>query len=436
MTRIFPARASLALAALPAALIAAWATPQATMPADKPVQETPTVEIAPEKIEKPQRWVTAVEPKPLSDATTRGLTWLMEHQQSDGGWNQGEESRAMGVQVQAAPRSNVGDSAAALLALMRSGSTPSDGPYAEAIRRGVKFLLGKVEASDPSNLSVTDVNGTRLQMKLGPNIDTFLASMVLTEASGHMPDQTSTNRVAAALDKVLYKIQVNQDDDGRWTGRGWAPALANSLAVKGLNRAAQRGFAVDASVLVKAAAKAEVDVRGGQTFEAGAAAGVALYAGADRLSTLSDTVNTNAKRKDDLKQQAENAPTEQGRLDARKELVVIADTEEARDLAQQAVVKRLDDPHFIAGFGSNGGEEFLSYMNIGESLVVKGGEEWTTWDEKMSGNMERIQNGDGSWTGHHCITGRTFCTASALMVLMTDRTPVPAEAIDEAPTAD
>ena len=234
MTRIFPARASLALAALPAALIAAWATPQTTMPADKPVLETQTVEIAPEKIEKPQQWVTAVEPKPLSDAATRGLTWLMEHQQSDGGWNQGEESQPMGGNAeQTAAKSNVGDTAAALLALMRSGSSPSDGPYAEAIRRGVKFLLGKVEASDPSNLSVTDVNGTRLQMKLGPNIDTFLASMVLTEASGHMPDQTSTNRVAAALDKVLYKIQVNQDDDGRWTGRGWAPALANSLAVEG-----------------------------------------------------------------------------------------------------------------------------------------------------------------------------------------------------------
>ena len=39
--------------------------------------------------------------------------------------------------------------------------------------------------------------------------------------------------------------------------------------------------------------------------------------------------------------------------------------------------------------------------------------------------MLRFQNDDGSWTGHHCITGRTFCTSSALLVLMADRTPVP-----------
>jgi len=32
-----------------------------------------------------------------------------------------------------------------------------------------------------------------------------------------------------------------------------------------------------------------------------------------------------------------------------------------------------------------------------------------------------IQNQDGTWTGHHCITGRTFCTSAALLVLTVDR---------------
>ena len=43
----------------------------------------------------------------------------------------------------------------------------------------------------------------------------------------------------------------------------------------------------------------------------------------------------------------------------------------------------------------------------------------------MAQNLTRIQNGDGSWTGHHCITGRTFCTAAALLVLTADRAPFP-----------
>ena len=89
------------------------------------------------------------------------------------------------------------------------------------------------------------------------------------------------------------------------------------------------------------------------------------------------------------------------------------------------MIARLDDKQFIAGFGSNGGEEFLSYMNIGESLVVKGGDAWKSWDKSITENLNRVQNNDGSWSGHHCITGRTFCTSAALLVLMVDRSPVP-----------
>jgi hypothetical protein len=44
-----------------------------------------------------------------------------------------------------------------------------------------------------------------------------------------------------------------------------------------------------------------------------------------------------------------------------------------------------------------------------------------------------VQNQDGSWTGHHCITGQTFCTAAALLTLMADRTPVPVEPVPVEP---
>ena len=41
--------------------------------------------------------------------------------------------------------------------------------------------------------------------------------------------------------------------------------------------------------------------------------------------------------------------------------------------------------------------------------------------------VTKAQNKDGSWAGHHCITGRTFCTATALLTLMADRAPIPEE---------
>ena len=64
-------------------------------------------------------------------------------------------------------------------------------------------------------------------------------------------------------------------------------------------------------------------------------------------------------------------------------------------------------------------------MNISETLLAKGGNEWKTWDKSISENLGRVQNDDGSWSGHHCITGRTFCTSAALLTLMADRAPVP-----------
>jgi hypothetical protein len=136
-------------------------------------------------------------------------------------------------------------------------------------------------------------------------------------------------------------------------------------------------------------------------------------------------VNTNSALESELRKKADAPGDESERKKARKGLERIESTRLAHREAQQALLGRLDDAQFVAGFGSNGGEEFLSYMNISESLVVKGGLDWKRWDDAMASNLGRVQNDDGSWSGHHCITGRTFCTSAALLVLMADRTPVP-----------
>lgn len=60
-------------------------------------------------------------------------------------------------------------------------------------------------------------------------------------------------------------------------------------------------------------------------------------------------------------------------------------------------------------------------MNVTESIREKGGKDWADWREKMWKTVCGAQNSDGSWSGQHCITGRTFCTATALMALLSDR---------------
>jgi hypothetical protein len=69
------------------------------------------------------------------------------------------------------------------------------------------------------------------------------------------------------------------------------------------------------------------------------------------------------------------------------------------------------------GFGSNGGEEFLSYLQTGEGLIMSKDVEWKKWYGNVSGRLVNIQNDDGSWNGHHCITSPVFCTATALLIL-------------------
>ena len=69
------------------------------------------------------------------------------------------------------------------------------------------------------------------------------------------------------------------------------------------------------------------------------------------------------------------------------------------------------------GFGSNGGEEFLSYLQTGESMIIGKDQSWKKWYENISGRLLNIQNDDGSWSGHHCITSPVFCTATCLLIL-------------------
>ena len=141
---------------------------------------------------------------------------------------------------------------------------------------------------------------------------------------------------------------------------------------------------------------------------------------------MAESVKTNNQRKVQLEQRLASSTAKPAeKAEARATLRRYEAGGEGPADAETAVIARLDDKQFIAGFGSNGGEEFLSYMNIGESLVVKGGDAWKSWDKSISQNLNRVQNSDGSWSGHHCITGRTFCTSAALLVLMVDRSPQP-----------
>jgi hypothetical protein len=375
---------------------------------------------------------TAVEPKPLSEPVQKGLAYLVSQQHANGGWSQGEEGVHMGRggdQVKDTP--NVADTCMAALALLRAGHTPREGTYAKHVAKALDFICGHIEKTKTDSLYITDVRGTRLQSKLGPYVDTFLASLVLAELKGRMPDAQGEKRLLAALDKTIAKIERHQRDNGTWAhDGGWAPIICQALACKGLNRARQAGVPVADATLEKAEkyARGNFEAKSGK-FSADGAANVALYAATNNTIALQETVNTFKQAERDLRRTADSPTAKPAdREAARSKLERFAETERVQQAATEAVLRKLDDKQFLQGFGSNGGEEFLSYLNISETLLVKGGKDWQAWDKAITDNLNRIQNQDGSWSGHHCITGRTCCTAAALLVLLADRTPVPVAA--------
>ena len=384
-------------------------------------------ETKPKEVVKAEaEWAPAVKPKPLSDHVQRGLQWLVEHQLPDGAWGQGEESSHMGGGAQMKDKPSVADTCAATLALIRAGSTPSEGPHAKAVLKAVKFVCSEIEGYDQDDLYITATRSTRLQSKLGPYIDTFMAALLLPEVEKTMPNKKGRKRVKRALENVLAKMAKHQRADGTWDDRGWAATLSQGVAVKGLNRAAQMGQPVSGEVRARAEKNARMSFdRASGKFAPKGSAGVELYSAGSQLGAMADSVNTNQVEEAEVREQLKKAVSEPQRQQAEAKLKRFDEAKQDLAAAQAAVVKRLGDKQFVAGFGSNGGEEFLSYMNLGESLVVKGGEAWKEWDKSMTENLNRIQNQDGSWTGHHCVTGRTFCTSAALLVLMVDRTPVP-----------
>jgi len=320
----------------------------------------------------------------------KALQWLVSVQGNDGGWGQdgGGTSFVRAGERLETSGNDVANTAVATLALVHGGSTPRKGQYQSQVRRGVDFILRSVEDSPEQSLAVTKVTGTQIQRKLGPFIDTFLTSQLLSELDGNMGDDPSNQRVRKALEKCVRKIQANQQQDGSWNiSGGWAPILGTSMASRSLDSARQKGVRVDTAAMAKVD---EYTKRAGVGAAAPASAGVALYQGAQALEQLS---RTEADRK--------------------------ANAREIRAISGQ-----LADSKFVNGFGSMGGEEFFSYLNISDSLHRTGGEEWNKWNNQIKTQLVKLQNNDGTWAGHHCITGRVAVTSAAVMTLLAERDPV------------
>ncbi len=349
-----------------------------------------------------------------------GISWIIKAQEPNGGWGSGDHSM-QGILDPHAVETDPATTALVAMSILRIENGIHETPASNSLLKATAYLVKVVEDCPANQQFLVTNTGTQPQIKLGQNIDVILTSQYFTTLLKYDPAKLEIkDRVKKALGKCIVMIQRTQDHDGSWKDGGWAPVLQSALANNALESAQDLGVKVDTVVLNKSRGyqNGNFDATT-KTISTDRAAGVMLYG----LSSTTRASAKEAKRAKDIvaKAKKENKLTE---------VVVNADNlqkaglseTEARNLsvayeinlASQSEAVRED---VMAGFGNNGGEEFLSFLLTGESMMMQGGDTWKKWYDMMTGKLINIQNRDGSWNGHHCITSPVFCTATCLLIL-------------------
>lgn len=350
-----------------------------------------------------------------------GLGWISRAQNPDGGWGAGSHAR-QDIMDPHAVLSDPATTAIVGMALLRSGNTFTSGDYVKQLRSALDYTLRAVEGSVNNPYNITDQQGTQIQIKLGQNIDVVMASQFLTNSLDQLKnDRATESRVKKAIDICVSKIQKAQQSNGSMAGSGWAGVLQSSFATNALEAAQANGVKVDDQALQRARdfQKNNYDPKTGEV-NTDMGAGVLLY-------SVSGSTRSSAKEARRVSEEMEkakhegrlsaNAPVTQENLekigfqsaDAMKYATAYEVYQSAKLAAQRSDV--------MDGFGSNGGEEFLSYLQTGESMIIGKDSSWKQWYDNMAGRLLHIQNDDGSWSGHHCITSPVFCTATCVLIL-------------------
>jgi len=303
----------------------------------------------------------------------RGTQWLVSVMRVDGsvGTDQGQPP-------------DLSCTAMVGLTLLSQGNTPAAGPYSAELRRILDAVLNMVERLPDHDAKSKSI--TLVQRKIGRNADLFISALFLSQVLGEAPEAESD--VRRALEHLVTRICNSQGKDGTWGDESWAPVLGTVLGWESLRASASAGLRIDASAR---------------------AAGEALLA----------------------KLKAKNTDERNWMHDFYKEassIRVLYSLNYRQEPVFDECVKRIlriahEDPR---PFTQAGGEEFLAFFLVTECLLQERQPSWQSWYPTVRDKIIRVQNNDGSWSGHHCITARTFCTAAAMLTLQATNLYMPA----------
>lgn len=349
-----------------------------------------------------------------------GLTWLAKAQLKNGGYGAGSHNNQGEINPHAVNADPATTSMVAM-ALLRSGNTLKRGKYKEQLNKALNFLLEQVENVSQDDDFITKEKGTQIQTKLGQNIDAVLTVQFFSNILKEKLNKSIKKRIEKCLDICVNKIQNATNKDGRIKGAGWAGVLQSGLASSALESAKSVGATLD-EVVVTSQKKYLKDNYDEETksVKTTDGAGIILYSvsnsarGSAKDARKARELIVKAIQKGTLKAESKVTVENLKSIGVSEDDAITYTSSYNVYNASKLQAQRND---VMTGFGNNGGEEFLSFLQTGESMVVNNDDDWKKWYDDISGRLMKIQNEDGSWNGHHCITSPVFCTATSLLIL-------------------
>jgi hypothetical protein len=284
----------------------------------------------------------------------------------------------------------VGNTCIATLALLGTGSTATRGKHWRQIRRALQWLRKRTlgYGSSSSNLD----RHTLLQRKLGQNIDLYLLTLLHSQVVGGGIDVFDDQKMLGELQLAAGRIAALQKPNGEWE-TSYEPMLTTIAAWLALRQTA------DAGVTIQHASPDKV----------------LRYLKEDCLEK--DTGIFREKKWGHKMRFVTQAGA----------LRVLYGMGEGETPEGQRATKVITSMRFDQDVGGRtGGEEFLGALFATQALHLGRDQAiYRTWYGKIVDSLVRSQNRDGSWFGHHCITGRVFCTACSILTMLTPNKMLP-----------
>ncbi len=326
--------------------------------------------------------VTAPPPSdPVSElartTAEKAVRWLVRAQNRDGSW--GDNPGSPG---------EVGNTAIGCLALLAHGSTPTRGQHCVPLRRGFDWLARRTRNyTGGKQLDRT----TLLHRKLGDNADLYLVALLYSQSLGLNIEAWEDQRMQRELGAMAEHIASLQKPNGEWE-TSYEPMLTTIAAWQALKQTHAAGVAIDHASPHK----------------------VVRYLREDCLEQA-----TGVFREEKWGRQ-QRFVTQAGGV-----RVLVGEGLGGEPDVQRAIAV-IDAMKFDQDVGgATGGEEFLGALYATQALLLERDQVYQRWYDRITKALQASQNADGSWVGHHCITGRVFCTACSIMTLLTPDRQLP-----------